>query len=324
MDKQTQWGLAGLTLCLASCAVQAQSSVTISGYLDMGVYRGFDKITRVGPMGRDNLAFSGTEDLGGGLSAVFRLSTRFEMDTGQVENPSAFWHDEATVGLKSTTLGTLRVGRGLTALWSYDWQFDPWYNYNRVASPAWQFWHYLTPSDRVAASGGPEYGRLNNGIFYDSPTFGGVSVHLSGTPEATTGPGGGRNSSGALTWSEGTAGAMVAGERNGSGDTVWFAAGRYGFGNATVYLAYDVSKMATTVPMKARAITASGTYVIGATTLKLGLGKQDLNGTDTRFYSLGADYALSRRTTLYASLGHYSPQPVNTSTAFGVGLAHAF
>lgn len=323
MDKKILWGATGCML-LAAASAHAQSSVTINGFLDMGVYRGFDKISRVGPLGRDNLAFTGTEDLGGGLSAVFRLSTRFDMGNGQVENPSAFWHDEATVGLKSKTYGTLRFGRALTALWSYDWMFDPWYNYNRIASPAWQFWHYLTPTDRVAASGGPEYGRLNNGIFYDSPTFGGVSFHLSGTPEATTGPGGGRNSSGVVQWSGGGAGAMLGAERNGSGDTVWFTAGRYGFGNATLYAAYDASKMNAVVPVKARALTLSGTYAINATTLKLGFGKQDLNGVDRRFYSFGADYALSRRTTLYASIGHYSPQPVNTSTAYGVGIGHSF
>lgn len=324
MSKHTRRSAAAAALLAASGAAYAQSNAAISGYLDQGIYRGFDKSTHVGTIGRSNIAFSGSEDLGNGLSAIFRISTRFEINSGAVENASAFWHDESRVGLKSATLGTLRVGRGLTALWSNDWEFDPWYNFNRIASPAWQFWHFLTPTDRVSRNGGPEYGRLNSGIFYDSPTFAGVSVHLSGTPEATAGPGGGRNRSAAVRWGQGTAAAVLAAERNGSGDKVWFAGGKYGIGDAMLYAAYDVSEAAGPTPLKARAVTLSGTYAIGATTLKLGFGKQDLGGADTKFYGLGADYAFSKRTTLYASFGHFSPRPAGTSSAYGVGLSHAF
>ena len=43
------------------------------------------------------------------------------------------------------------------------------------------------------------------------------------------------------------------------------------------------------------------------------------------FYSLGADYALSKRTTLYASLGRKSYEyGADSGTSFGVGMAHAF
>lgn len=324
MIEQIQWMAAGGALTAVSVVAQAQSTVNVGGYLEQAIYRGFDKVSRVGSLGRSNLAFNGKEGLGDGMSAVFRISTRFEMDTGAPENPFAFWHDEATVGLKSASLGSVRLGRGLTAMWAHDWEFDPWYNFNRIASPAWQFWHYLTPTDRVANGGGPEYGRLNNGIFYDSPTFARVSVHLSTSPEATTGPGGGRSRGVALRWGEGSAAALLAAERNGSGDKVWFLAGKYGFGNATIFAAYDRSEMAGVTPLTANAITLSGAYAIGATTLKAGFGKQDLAGTDKKFYSLGAEYSMSKRATLSLSLGHYTPQPAGTSTAFGLGLTHAF
>ena len=67
-----------------------------------------------------------------------------------------------------------------------------------------------------------------------------------------------------------------------------------------------------------------GSYALGATTLKAGYGRQRLNDDTHHFASLGADYALSKRTTVYASLGHqrYEHQP--SRTAFGVGMAHAF
>lgn len=68
---------------------------------------------------------------------------------------------------------------------------DPWYNFNRIASPAWQYGHYNYTSDRTSNNGSPEYGRLSNGIFYDSPSFGGFAFHLSGSFEDSIGPDGG-------------------------------------------------------------------------------------------------------------------------------------
>ncbi len=42
----------------------------------------------------------------------------------------------------------------------------------------------------------------------------------------------------------------------------------------------------------------------------------------TCFTSLGADYALSKRTTLYASLGHQRPWQQRSQTSFGLGMSH--
>src|SRR5690606_40670955 len=64
------------------------------------------------------ISFSGSEDLGGGLAATFRLSHRFDVETGGVESGGKpFWHDEATVGLKGD-FGRIRLGRALSAIWS--------------------------------------------------------------------------------------------------------------------------------------------------------------------------------------------------------------
>ncbi|MDP1465729.1 porin, partial [Klebsiella pneumoniae] len=78
--------LASLAIA-AALPVAAQSSgagsnVTISGYLDAGVFRDFDKTSKLGTIQRSNLAIAGFEDLGGGLKTTFRLSTRFDLDTG--------------------------------------------------------------------------------------------------------------------------------------------------------------------------------------------------------------------------------------------------
>ena len=309
----------------AALPATAQSNVTISGYLDAGVFRDYDKTSKLGTIQRSNLALSGFEDLGGGLKATFRLSTRFDLDTGLTEDypKKPFWHDESTVGLQGGW-GHLRLGRALSAMWSQEWQFDPWGNFNRIASPAWQMAHYLTPTDRASNNGSPEYGRMANGVFYDSPKFGGFSLHASASPERTEAPGRqGRARSVSVNYDQGAVAAMLAHERNGSGDSDLYMGGKYRFGTAAVMLAYDRSKSGDT-PDRSRMVSLGTTYGIGATTLKASYARQRLNRDTNHMLSLGAEYKLSKRTMVYASLGHQRYERQSTRTAFGVGMAHAF
>lgn len=313
------------TLVSMALPASAQSRVSISGLLDAGVFRSFDKTNELGTIQRSNLAIAGTEDLGGGLQATFRLSTRFDLDTGLTEDfgKKPFWHDESTVGLKGA-FGHVRIGRALSAMWAQDWQFDPWANFNRIASPAWQQWHYLTPTDRASNNGFAEYGRMANGIFYDSPAVAGFTLHLSGSPERTEAAGHqGRGYSASLNYDQGALAGMLAFERNGSGDRDSFVAAKYRFGAAALMAAYDDSRMAHSQG-RSRAATLGATYQVGATTLKAGYGRQRYDGATNHFISAGADYALSKRTTLYASLGHRKYESQASRTAFGVGMSHAF
>jgi len=324
------FGLAVLSAA-AALPVAAQSNVTVSGYLDAGMYRDYDKVQRLGTIQRSNLAFAGVEDLGGGLKATFRLSTRFEMGTGAPEGQGSkpFWHDESTVGLQGGW-GHLRLGRALSAMWSQEWKYDAFSNVNRIASTAWHMAHTFTPTDRASNNGDPEYGRMANGIFYDSPSWGGVTVHLSASPERTTAPGrDGRATSAAVNYDQGPVAGMLGYERNGSGDKDWFAGGKYRFGAAAVLLSYNRSTAGDSAD-KARLVSLGGTYAIGATTLRASYGQQRvrLDGADgnltNKMASLGAEYNLSKRTMLYTSLGHQRFAQQSSRTAFGVGMAHAF
>ncbi|WP_020652950.1 porin [Massilia niastensis] len=309
----------------SSTPARAQAAVSVNGMLDLGVFHGFDGVNQVGTVQRSNIAFSGFEDLGGGVKAVFRMSTRVELDTGISEGAGfkPFWHDEATVGLKGGW-GTVRVGRAMTAMWAQDWKFDPWANYNRIASPAWQHWHYLTPSDPFANNGTAEYGRLNNGMFYDSPMVGGFTLRLSGSPERQREPGAtGRPYSAVLEYERKAVLLMAAFERNSVGDNNAFVAGKLTFGAAAVMAAYDDSRTFDDSGIS-RSATLSATYRLGRTTLKAGYSRQRLNADTNYVASLGADHALSRRTVLYASLGRKRDARQDGRTAFGVGMSHAF
>ncbi|WP_306398213.1 porin [Telluria beijingensis] len=301
----------------------AQSSLSVGGLLDLGVFRGFDGVNQVGTVQRSNIAISGQEDLGGGNKLIFRLSTRMELDTGESEGAGykPFWHDESTVGLAGAW-GTLRVGRAMTAMWANDWKFDPWANFNRIASPAWYLWHPLTPSDPFANRGTAEYGRVENGIFYDSPALAGFTLRLSGSPERRREAGAsGRPYSAVLEYGQGPLAAMAAFERNSLGERDTFVAGKVSVGAVALMAAWDDS-CGIEQGARSRAVTLGASWKMGVNVLKAGWGRQRLDATANHFASLGLDHVLSRRTTLYASLGRQ--RQARSRTAFGMGLAHAF
>jgi predicted porin len=271
-----------LALCVLgtiSTPALAQSSVKISGMVDIGVYRDGNKTWNVGTIQRSNLAFSGTEDLGSGLSAFFNLSTRFDLDTGSLEDGPArgkpFWHGESTVGVKGA-FGSIKAGRALDAMWANDWYFDPWYNFDRVASPAWDLWHYNFPSDPQADSGKADYGRLNNGIFYDSPVIGGFSLHASGSPEKREGDTR-RPLGAALKYAAGPILAMVSREKNSAGASDTFVGLKGTVGALALMGAYDLSKTPNATS-KAKAVTLGVQYTLGAWTLNGGWGQVDVDG----------------------------------------------
>jgi predicted porin len=324
-NRHLAWALTAMIGSLATTASVA-ADVKISGYLDIGVYRGFDKAKQVGTIKRSSITVSGTEDLGGGLAATFKLQHRFEADTGALELAGKpFWHGESTVGLTGG-FGQLRLGRALDVIGNNDWSFDPWYNFDRIASPAWNNWHWNYATDRVSNSGNAEYGRLNNGVFYDSPTVGGFSAHFSGAFEEGTaaGAGKGSNTGLALKYGSGPLALMVAHQKNSSGDTVAFVGAKYNLGQWTVMGAYDRSVYKAATDSVAKVISVGAVYNMGLTNLRVGYADRDVDGKGNSFLGLGADYALSKRTELYVSYGRSKPQSSSADTAYGVGMSHSF
>jgi predicted porin len=127
-----------------------------------------------------------------------------------------------------------------------------------------------------------------------------------------------------LEYGAGAVASMVAYERNSMGDKDVFVAGKYTFGAAAVMAAVDDSR-AQASDRRSRAATLSATYRTGPRTVfKLGYSRQKLYAQTNRFASLGADYALSRRSTVYVSLGRKRDAGLVPHTAFGAGMAHTF
>ncbi|KVG80239.1 porin [Burkholderia ubonensis] len=124
----------GAVFAVAASSAFAQCSVTLYGLVDTAIrYQ-----TNAGPDGRDLIGMTvgpethsrwglhGSEDLGGGLSAVFRLENGFELGDGKLHVANTLFSRQAYVGLSSNRYGTLTFGNQYAPL--YDTMgdtFDP-------------------------------------------------------------------------------------------------------------------------------------------------------------------------------------------------------
>ncbi|MBK5151368.1 porin [Burkholderia sp. R-69608] len=165
-------------------AVQAQSSVTLDGVIDVGI----DYVNNVagnkqvsmgtGILSPNLFAFHGKEDLGGGLSAKFMLQSQFNAGTGATVGN--FFGYQAFIGLEDKRWGSVTAGN------QYDFMFTslavkrygPEFPYISIQNlrqgpfnglgipnqPAGAF-----DFDRVSGQ------RITNSVKYETPVLGGLS-----------------------------------------------------------------------------------------------------------------------------------------------------
>ncbi|KVX09148.1 porin [Burkholderia ubonensis] len=102
---------------LLSSSAFAQSSVTLYGVLDEGLNFtnnvGGEKAYQMSTadLGVSRFGLKGSEDLGGGLHAVFQLDNGFDINSGRLSYGGRLFGYGAYVGLQSDTFGTLTAGR---------------------------------------------------------------------------------------------------------------------------------------------------------------------------------------------------------------------
>ena len=110
---------AALLAGAGASAAMAQSNVTIYGLVDTGlvyttnVNAAGDNMTKMPSLTGSfpsRVGFRGTEDLGGGLQAVFTLETGLSLDTGAMGQGNRIFGRQASVGLKGA-FGTVTLGR---------------------------------------------------------------------------------------------------------------------------------------------------------------------------------------------------------------------
>lgn len=111
-------------------AAQAQSSVTVYGIMDTGVEytthanAANDSVLRLtsGGQNTSRFGFKGSEDLGGGLKALFQLEGGMFIDTGVGDG--ALFKRQANVGLEGG-FGRVVAGKSFTTTYDFMLPFDP-------------------------------------------------------------------------------------------------------------------------------------------------------------------------------------------------------
>ncbi|SDO37157.1 Outer membrane protein (porin) [Rhodoferax sp. OV413] len=154
-----------IILSMAACtsAAFAQSTVSISGTVDLAVRSVDNGAVKQTQMVRDGinssrLRFIGTEDLGGGLKAGFWLDMPVRADDGT--GASVFWERRSTVSLLGS-FGELRLGRDAALQNSGPGDFDA-FNGKGVGNVM----NLATPRNFSNAT---TFTRVNNAVSYLLP-----------------------------------------------------------------------------------------------------------------------------------------------------------
>ncbi|WP_322103302.1 porin [Paraburkholderia sp. J41] len=149
-------------------AAHAQSSVTIYGVMDVGpTYVSNEGGSRNIKMddsiaSGNRLGFKGTEDLGGGMKALFTLENGFDALNGEARQGSRLFGRQAWVGLE-TPWATVTMGR----------QYDLIYDYTaQYAMSAWAS-GYATHQGDLDRMG---WERLDNAVKIKSADFHGLQA----------------------------------------------------------------------------------------------------------------------------------------------------
>lgn len=338
----------------------AQSGVSITGVVDVGLRathnsNGTQHSVVSGANSTSRIVVRGSEDLGGGLVAGFHLEGSLNADTGQAGTGPQFWDRQATVSL-ATPWGELRLGRDWTPVY---WGFvfgDPWLNVgvgagsnflNASASTTYQraFGSALNPTTLSRSSNALEY--------WLPPKLGGVYGQLM------LAPGEGGNASGSFRYQ-----AARLGYKTSAFDVAAYAgatridATGSSLAQRGLYGAWTFQPGMTAMGSVTRSSYRGSRQLHWMGGVRVGLGQwvlkasynrldqQGVDGAgasiaanDVQQFAIGADYLLSRRTALYATVAQLGNRGAarfaipggpgvvaagSSSSGYDLGLRHSF
>lgn len=351
-----------LLLCCAHAA--AQSSVAVYGRLNAALERVETSANAAGRAvsasrlsnNRSVFGFRGTEDLGGGLKAIFQIEGTLSLDTG-AGSPA---QRDTRVGLEGG-YGTLFLGHWTTPYNNATSGLDPFYPTTAG---------YMSIMGNGAASTVDNVGdtasfdrRQHNGVHYYTPAWRGWQLRAAhGLSEER--PAGGAHpslTSLAAVYEQGPWYAVLAHERHrayqgrGRDDSGSKAAVAYRFGDTRLAaIAERLEYETASGKLERRAYYLSATHQIGPHGLRLGVARaSDGRGASTQrigyirrgpatgatHATLGYDYTLSKRSSVFAyytrldneanavhdfAINSLTASPGATLKGLALGMRHAF
>jgi general bacterial porin, GBP family len=339
----TLYGLIDAGLSYVSNEASNTSTVTANGLSNGKAMFGMTG----GNVQQSRWGLRGAEDLGGGLKAVFNLESGFNVTNGSTIGNSLF-NRQSTVGL-SSNYGTVTLGR------QYDSVVD--YLAPISATGSWGGTYFAHPGDADNLNSSFS---INNSIKYQSANYAGFSMSglygfsnkagaYADNRAYSVGAGydnGGLKLAAAYLQLQG----LNKGNANGAiqGDTAlaaaaglqnqrtWGLGGSYAFGPVLFGAVFtqtrvqdrieDISLRYNNYEINARYNFSPAFYVGAAYTYTQGLRNTPASGpTDNRSahwnqFGLQADYALSKRTDLYAE----SVAQIGANNGTGTNIAQVF
>jgi predicted porin len=306
-------------------AAHAQSSVSLYGRVDLSlmhnnVVGGASQFTvDSGTISGSRWGLIGSEDLGGGLKANFNLEQGLAADTGASAVAGQTFSRQAWLGM-SGAFGEFRVGKPWTA---YD---DVSGAHNALFDSGFSLENNFFASTGYSANPA-------NTIRYSTPTFGGFTAAVSYSLDEI------KNADFSITSISGLYGAgplqLAAGyqveEQGGTNIKFTRLSGSYDFGSAVLKGLYGQVKL----PVAGK----TNEYSIGvdipvseALTVSAGLGYSKdtaaAGGTKRQGFTVGALYALGKRTDVYAGLTDWEGKTAGVKTSgnikYGLGMRHSF
>lgn len=324
-------------MALGAATAQAQANVSMFGLIDLSFGASqapggkSSKNVNSGNMTTSFFGIKGSEDLGGGMNAVFALESFMRNDTGAAGRfeTDTFWARSAYVGLASKGAGTLTLGRNTTSLFVNTLLFNS-FGDSFGFSPAIRQTFTSSGTPRTQASDVQVSGDTgwSDSIKYASPSFAGLSftAHVAAA-EAV----GGRNLGLSALYFAGPLAAGFAWQKveKGTGPfnadtTAWQLGASYKLDPLKLYAQYgsnDNKTLDNTI--KVWGLGADYSIGLGKVLLQYGQLSPDV-GANQKTLSLGYDHFMSKRTDLYAVMMNDKKTGLSSGTSDAVGVRHRF
>ena len=324
--------LAAAALC-ACAGASAQSSVSIYGLMDASV-RSYqvagsvkNKEVASGDMTTSYIGFKGSEDLGGGVSAIFMMEHFMRPDVGQAGrfNGDLFWARSAYVGLKSN-YGAVTFGRNTTPFFVSTLVFNP-FGDSFSYSPS--ILHYFQAGGALIGDSG-----WSNSIAFKSANYGGLTVNLLGNLDENGANQKGNNVGGNVMYFggmfSGTAAyqnvknatpGLAAGVDN---QESWQLGGALDFKFVKAFGQYGEVKNEGTTELKTKIFQVGASVPIGNGKALAAYGQSEAESATAevtrKTASIGYDYNLSKRTDVYAVYMLDKKTALSDGNSFGAGV----
>jgi len=321
---------------LGAGAAGAQTAV-LYGLLDASASNvkpvGIDAHTQQldnGNLQRSFIGIRGSEDLGGGLRAVFRVESYLRVDTGESGRSAgdAFWAREASVGL-SGSFGTTVLGRTPTPLWLATTSFNPFGESIGFSPAVRQYFGGTMLGDS----------RWNNSISYTNNARDPLRVVFSANNDETT-PGGsnGHNLGLSVAYITGPFATTVVAERVSNSaqpvppgfdrQTVLHAAATYDFQFLRVYGQIGRIKTEATEDSRTTSYQLGAAVPFGTSLILAAYGRQHVSAptkaTTNQIASLAYDYFLSKSTDIYIAALYEKLSFVSSGNSIAGGVRLKF